>query len=131
MSTTTIRRGTRVLAWNSATVGIGHVEGARYASNNAPAGTQSADIVRWADGTVDSWTRGRALLAPVDAGTVLVEDQFNNVGRYCSVDAVNGRAWCVEAALSRDASGELRYLVVLHDTGEVRMVNHRSMSNLY
>ncbi len=56
----------------------------------------------------------------------VVEDQWNNVGRFCTIDAASGRVWRVQAAASGSS-----YVVRNVETGESRTVPHRQLSNLY
>ena len=120
-----VRKGTRVLSVLGDFAGVGTVEGLSYL------GGESAHVVRWANGVVDTWETAVPLLVAVDAGTTLVQDQWNNVGRHCSVsgDGPVGepcRVWRVVAAVSGG-----RYLVAHETRDEVRVVEHRSMTNLY
>jgi len=125
-NTLAVRRGNRVLSYMSDSLGVGYVEGMSY----DPTWGLGA-VVRWADGSVGTWDVEHDVLTVIDGDTRLVDDFHNNVGRYCSVDDVHGRSWCVVAAVSGG-----RYLVArehgsLPVDDAVRMVTHRQMSNLY
>lgn len=126
---TPLRRGTRVLSHLGEFTGVGHVEG------TSTLGTESAYVVRWANGVVDTWETHEPVLVAVDWTTTLVQDEWNNVGRHCSVrgDAAAGhpvRCWRVVAAVSGG-----RYLVERLDgegyAVQARLVAHRDMTNLY
>jgi hypothetical protein len=120
-----VRKGARVLSLFSDGAGVGYVEGETFYGN------RRFPVVRWsAEGIVSDRWDARYLVV-VDAGTVLVEDQFNNVNRLCTLplqqgEEPEGRVWRVVAAVSRG-----RYLVAHLRTSRVRVVEHRSMSNLY
>lgn len=120
-----VRRGSRVLYADRDGAGIGHVEGESFY------GESRTWVFRLADSSVGWAVQGLARLVAVDAGTRLVEDQWNNVDRLCNVrgDGAAGepnRCWHVRAAVSGG-----RYLVEHLDTGVVRVVGHRDMTNLY
>lgn len=120
-----IRKGSRVLYAYANGAGVGHVEGESFY------GESRTWVLREQDGTVGYAVQGLAVLVAVDAGTVLVEDGFNNVGRRCNVpgDGPAGepaRCWRVASAVSGG-----RYLVRHLDHGVVRLVAHRDMHNLY
>jgi len=124
-NTLTVRRGSRVLYALRSGAGIGHVEGESFYREGA------SFVFRFEDGSVGWAPQGLARLVAVDAGTRLVDDQWNNVNRLCNVrgDAAAGepcRCWHVRAAVSGG-----RYLVEHLDTGVVRLVDHRDMTNLY
>lgn len=85
---TTLNRRTRVLSY-CPDLGVGVVEGRSYL------GRATAAVVRWANGTVGAWDDD--MLVAVEAGTVLAEDEGNNVGRLCNVrgdGAAGERARC-------------------------------------
>ena len=127
-NTLTVRRGSRVLYATRDGVGVGHVEGESFYRGGA------SFVFRFEDGSVGWAPQGLAVLVAVDAGTVLVEDEWNNVGRLCNLpgDGAAGRVveldrpWHVRAAVSGG-----RYLVEHLDYGVVRLVDHREMTNLY
>jgi len=122
MTVATLARRTRVLSY-CPDLGVGVVEGRSYL------GRATAAVVRWANGTVGAWDDD--MLVAVEAGTVLAEDEGNNVGRLCNVrgDGAAGeraRCWRVVAAVNGR-----RYLVEHRDTSAVRVVSNRDMTNLY
>lgn len=124
-TTLSVRRGARVLHCYSNGATIGHVEGESFYVNSV------SWVFRAADGSIGWAAQGGSQLVAVDAGTVLVEDQFNNVGRLCNVrgDGAAGhlnRCWSVVAAVSGS-----RYAVRHLDYGYTRLVGNRDMTNLY
>lgn len=125
-NTLTVRRGARVLHCYSNGATIGHVEGESFYREGV------SWVFRAADGSIGWAAQGGSQLVAVDAGTVLVEDQGNNVGRLCNVrgDAAAGhpnRCWQVVAAVSGQR------LAVRHlDYGYTRLVSERfDVTNLY
>lgn len=137
-----VRKGAHVLSYMSDTLGVGTIEGLSFLPpmSWAPGACEKGYVVRWADGTVNVWDAFTGVLVAVDADTVLVEDQFNNVNRLCNVrgDRNEGRpvrCWQVVTAVSGS-----RYLVRLrHGRTDamrftddvVRLVDYRDMTNLY
>jgi hypothetical protein len=121
-----VRRGARVLyATGDGETGVGYVEGESTWDGSW------WFVFRCQDGSMGWCPQGLARVVAVDAGTHLVEDQFNNVGRLCNVrgDGATGslnRCWQVAAAVSGG-----RYLVRHLDYGTVAVVGHRDMTNLY
>jgi len=120
-----VRKGARVLYALRAGAGVGHVEGESFYREGV------SWVFRCEDGSVGWAAQGRGHLVAVDAGTVLVADDWNNVGRLCNVpgDGAAGnepRCWHVRSAVSGG-----RYLVEHLDTGDVRLVAHRDMHNCY
>jgi hypothetical protein len=125
IETVPVRRGSRVLYALREGAGVGYVEGESFYCGGA------SFVFRYEDGSVGWAPCGLAVLVAVDAGTCLVEDQFNNVGRLCNVrgDGPAGepvRCWQVRAAVSGS-----RYLVEHLDHGVLRLVGHGDMTNLY
>lgn len=121
----TVRRGARVVG-PASELGVGHVEGSAYFAGRA------WHVIRYGVWGIGYAEQGTDAVVAVDAGTVLVEDEHNNVGRLCNVRgdyaAGNpGRCWRVAYAVNGR-----RYVVVHLDTAEVRVVDHRfDMTNLY
>lgn len=126
-----VRRGARVLG-DAGTPLTGTVEGFSYGPVTGPRAALCVawPVVRWSDGMVTP--REPHTVVAVDASTVLVEDEGNNVNRLCNVrgDGAAGepvRCWLVVSAVSGR-----RYLVKHVETGEVRVVSSRyDMTNLY
>lgn len=124
-NTLTVRRGSRVLHCYSNGATIGYVEGESFYREGV------SFVFRAADGSIGWAPQGAGHLVAVDAGTRLVDDQFNNVNRLCNVRGDNAaghpnRCWQVVAAVSGS-----RYAVRHLDYGYTRLVGHRDMTNLY
>lgn len=120
-----VRRGARVLYAYDNAAGVGHVEGESFHGDGA------WFVFRQQDGSLGYCPQGLALLVAVDAGTVLVEDGMNNVGRRCNVRGDGAalrsvRCWQIAAAVSGH-----RYLVRHLDHGVVKLVSYKDMTNCY